>query len=135
MDAAQETARAETSTQGANVYATIAQPDTFRKHAEDQVSWRLLEKAKKEFDVGNYYEVVKIGACQYPYNVGAVGVYYDLIRGDTYDRVGRLVSNALAEGVPIKVRAEAVLAELEILTRYYKNMLAGRVYDPAAIKK
>lgn len=108
---------------------------SFRKHAEDQVSWRLLEKAKTAFASGYFASVIRIGAKQYPYNVCAIGIYYNLSRGDTYDRTERLVSNALAEGVPEHVRAGAVLAELEILSRYYANMLAGRKFDPAEIKK
>ena len=96
---------------------------TFRAHTVEQITGRLLGKAKTAFAAGNHYEVIKIGAMQFPYNVSGAGVYYDLLRGDTYDRMGRLVSIALETGVPERVRAEAIIAELEILSRYYENKL------------
>ena len=107
----------------------------FLQHAKAQVEKNLYEKAVKALADGNYGEILKIASLQYAYNVSAISVYFDLPKGDSYDRLLRLSSIAVAAGIPDKVRAEACVAELEILTRYYKNHLAGRVFDPAAIKK
>lgn len=96
---------------------------SFRDHTVKQITGRLLGKAQKAFNSANYYEVVRIGAMQFPYNVCGAGVYYDLCKGDSYERCNRMVSVALETGIPEKVRAEAILAEIEILTQYYKNKL------------
>lgn len=93
----------------------------FRSHVVEQISGRLWKKAIEAHSAENYYEVIKIGATQFPYNVCGAGIYYNLSKGDTYDRVQRLASIALETGVPEKVRATAIIAELELLSRHYAN--------------
>lgn len=106
--------------------STLESPvQSFREHAVEQVTGRLLAKAEAAMQIKNYAEVIKIGALQFPYNVSAVSVYYDLLRGDTYDRMIRLSFTATAE-VSEYTRSCAIIDDLRRLTEYYKNHLAGR---------
>ena len=57
----------------------------FLTHAKDQVTWRLLAKAEEALAAGNHYEVLKIASLQYAFNLGGLNVYYDLLKGDSYD--------------------------------------------------
>lgn len=119
-----------------SVSTSVGEPEgQFLIHARDQVTWRLLKKAEDAFAIENYYEVMKIAAMQYGFNLGALTVYYDLLKGDAYDRIQRLVGNALESGIPEKVRASACIAELKILSNYYKNHLACRTFILADVKK
>lgn len=107
----------------------------FLTHARDQVTWRLLEKAESAIKIGNYGEVMKIAATQYAFNLGALNVYYDMLKGDAYDRLMRLSGTALEVGVPEEVRAKACIAELKLLSTYYSGYFTGRIFDRTAIKK
>jgi hypothetical protein len=107
----------------------------FLTHAKDQVTWRLLKKAEEALAAGNHYEVLKIASLQYAFNLGGLNVYYDLLKGDAYERLLRLSGIAIEAGMPEAVRAAACVAEIRLLSNYYKNHLAGRVFTTEGIKK
>jgi hypothetical protein len=108
---------------------------SFREHAVDQITHRLIKKAKDAYAIENYDEVLKIGAMQYPYNVSAAAVYYDMLKGDSYDRIHGMCVVALETAIPKKVRCDLILAQLELLSRYYENKLKGCEYNADNIKK
>jgi hypothetical protein len=99
-----------------------------RRHTIDQITWRLFNKAQIAYRRGDYLEVVRIGATQFPYNVCGAGIYYDLPKENTYEKCTN-VSIAAVSDRPIELRAGDVLRELESLTEYFRNLLPTEVVE------
>lgn len=90
-----------------------------RAHVVKYITGHLLEKAREEFANGNYRKVIHIGATQYPYNVCGASIYYGLSKENSYERVHHLSCIAIEPDVSEKDRAEAIIAEMAVLSRYY----------------